>query len=926
MLKRHLLSFFSLLMAILVALIAAVSFQRKVEGFQPLGFAVVAQAGVYTVTELTHEVGLAVGDVILLVQGQQARSTTELRQWLTSLSSSEILVQRDAALLPVSYSRPPLSVDFAYLGLALTGLLYWVIGILSSLKDRQRSSGTFFLWTMVSALLFLASPRPALVDDVDRLIFCVDQLARVLLPALTLHFFFAFPLPLVGRRHLVPTFTLIYLPAAFLALYQADQIFGAGRLLGFGPASAAQLARFDRLELAYFVAAGLGSAALLFVRLVRSEGAWKASWEHRRQTWWIAAGLVAAFIPFVLFYLIPWTFSHEVPWWSSLLAVLPLGLLPLSFAWAIFKFRLLDLGTILREATAYGITTLLAIFGFQLVHLAVQSGLGEQTSMVRNLLTFGTGLVVAGLLVPARGAVAEGIARFQFRRNWGARRLLGTLGQELLFERNFDRLCDTLIQSLSDAMRAQVNLYLAQGEDGLVPFHLEGDLPRAVAFDVLGEDFWQREVVGLSSVVQPGARLSAENRLFVEGYRYAMPITVRNRRLGFVVLGYRLDDEPFANEDLDLVRGLLNQAALAIENAQLLDEVQQRLDQVSRLESYSKGILESTPAGLALIDAEDRVIVANHAFAALVGQSRQEILKAKIQTLLPIRPLPDPEDGLIEASYCDSSSREHYLQLRVALTHLDPGVAQRVLIIQDISDQVALENSLREKEHLASLGMLAAGVAHEVNTPLTGISSYAQFLLADTDPSDPRYVILKKMEKQTFRASEIVNNLLDFARNRRNEVLNRLRLDTLATEAIGLLEERLVAGEVAWEVELPAEPLWVDGNEGELHQVIANLVVNAIDAMQRQPTDRCLRVRLFQKEHKALLEVVDTGPGIPPDRLDTIFKPFFSSKLASGGSGLGLAISYNIVRRHGGYLTARNNSPSQRGCTFTVELPCRVAP
>jgi signal transduction histidine kinase len=170
--------------------------------------------------------------------------------------------------------------------------------------------------------------------------------------------------------------------------------------------------------------------------------------------------------------------------------------------------------------------------------------------------------------------------------------------------------------------------------------------------------------------------------------------------------------------------------------------------------------------------------------------------------------------------------------------------------------------------------------------------------------------------------------------------LTRVRFDQVVSETLSLLEERLASAGVELDWQPPAEPLMVQGNEGELHQVITNLVVNAIDAMSQQSEgERRLTLRLESLRpaangladatlpvlgERATLTIADTGPGIPPERLDTIFKPFFSSKLGRGGSGLGLAISFNIVRRHAGTLTVRNQPAGQRGCTFSVELPRSV--
>ncbi len=121
------------------------------------------------------------------------------------------------------------------------------------------------------------------------------------------------------------------------------------------------------------------------------------------------------------------------------------------------------------------------------------------------------------------------------------------------------------------------------------------------------------------------------------------------------------------------------------------------------------------------------------------------------------------------------------------------------------------------------------------------------------------------------------------------------------------------------------------GNEGELHQVLTNLVVNAINAQAGQAEERRIEVRLERADHRVRLKVSDHGPGIAPERLASIFKPFFSSRIGRGGTGLGLAITHNIVRRHGGEIAVQNHSgrssgSERRGCTFTVELPAFEQP
>ncbi len=899
----------ALMLATFVAALGGTSFQRKIESFRPLGFEAEASKGSWVVTSVSDpRTGVQQGDEIYSVGSDQPATLELLQDRLRAAESSALLVRRDDDFASVIYARPGLEIDFSYLILAAIGSIYLLIGLYTAFKDRQLHARLFFLWCLSSLALYVLSPELVPRDVTGQLIFLVDQLARSLLPALTLHLFLVFPSRLSESPWLGRAIPLIYLPSAFSIVFNADQIFGGQRLFGL---SQSRLALVQKLEILFLVASALVAALTLFVRYSR-----KPAWESQRQVQWILLGLLGGYVPFLLLSALPWILGLSWPAWTSVAGVLPLALVPLAFAWAILKYKLLDIGVILRDSISYSLTVLIGLFGFSLINVAIRQGLAEDLSLARNFLTFAAGIAIAGVLAPTRSAISGSLDRLQLGGHLGPRRELASLGQELLRERDLDRLCGVLIDRLADGLVVRAQLYLAQG-GAMVPVASKPGLPEELAFDAFGERFWQRDVESISAIHFPAEEATAQQRLFLAGYRYAFPLTVRGQHIGVALLSYKFDDEPLNSEDLELARGLLNQAALALENAQLLEEVHQRLLDVTRLEEHNHRILESSPAAIAVLDQEHRVVTANHAFAVIAESARPGVVGRKLEELIPVGPLPAPGDGLCEVSFCKLSGEEHHFQLSLAGYDREPDSRLLVLVVQDVSERVGIEQELREKERLASLGMLAAGVAHEVNTPLTGISSYAQLMLSEVDESDPHHAILKKMERQTFRAAQIVNNLLEFARNRRDELLP-IQLEAVLDECVQLLAERAAenAVEVSWQA--PAEPLPVLGHEGELHQVFTNLMVNAIDAMKG--AGGRLTVTAESTGTRVRVRVADTGPGIPPERMERIFQPFFSSKLSQGGSGLGLAITANVVRRHAGEIRVENHQEG-RGCSFIVELP-----
>ena len=238
-----------------------------------------------------------------------------------------------------------------------------------------------------------------------------------------------------------------------------------------------------------------------------------------------------------------------------------------------------------------------------------------------------------------------------------------------------------------------------------------------------------------------------------------------------------------------------------------------------------------------------------------------------------------------------------------------------IVVIEDITSRVQLEEQLQISEKMASIGLLAAGVAHEVNTPLTGISSFTQMLLEQADADDPRTRLLEKIERQTFRAAKIVNGLLNLARPARVDS-GPVDLHAVINDVLSLLEHQFRTGRIQVRRELAPRPLIVEGVEYKLQQVFLNLFLNARDAM---PKGGWLSITSVAGGGQASVEIADTGSGIPPEHLSRIYDPFFTTKAIGQGTGLGLSITYGIMQEHGGAIAC--DSVVGQGTRFHLTLP-----
>ena len=405
---------------------------------------------------------------------------------------------------------------------------------------------------------------------------------------------------------------------------------------------------------------------------------------------------------------------------------------------------------------------------------------------------------------------------------------------------------------------------------------------------------------------------------------YFIPCQIRDHAIAVLGLGKTVDGDFLSSEDVELLHTIAGYLAIALDNAQLYNSLEQKAAQIERLKDFSENIVESLNVGVLAVDFGGAVESWNTQLEGLIGVPREEAVGRKLEDVLPSDLMAE-----ITARSGDervSSLYKFHMQNRdgrnlVVNVSIAPLVGKsgdrigRLILFDDVTQRMRLEEQVFQNEKLTSLGLLAAGVAHEVNTPLAVISNYIQMLAKQLPSGDPRHQLIEKVVKQTFRASEIVNNLLNFSRTGATE-FTEVNLNAVVEEVLTLVAHPFRTAQVQVTRNLQQELPAVLGSNNKLQQVFLNLFLNARDAM---PSGGMVEIRTAAHNGSVEVEIIDTGGGIPRENLNRIFDPFFTTKSSGRGTGLGLSVSYGIVKEHAGKVDVR--STPGKGTSFRLEFP-----
>ncbi len=414
---------------------------------------------------------------------------------------------------------------------------------------------------------------------------------------------------------------------------------------------------------------------------------------------------------------------------------------------------------------------------------------------------------------------------------------------------------------------------------------------------------------------------------------YALECELNPELRCLVALLWKTHDYWMSQDDISLLTKLQNRITVALENLQLYLEAQHRADSLEHMQKFQHIILQSLDAGLLVTDVEHRrCLLANENFAQWFGRAANDLLMKPVDDFLPrsfitsLRQFFDSREeeasstDLMKTFFTFPNGRQRLLLItrRSISVPIGESVEKGCLyLMEDITRQHELEQQLIQAEKLSSMGLLAAGIAHEINTPLTGIASYAQMLVEKLQENSSARMA-RRIHELAEQTKNIIQTLLDMAQPQR-QTFHVLKLQDVVQRTLKLLKPHFRSYPIRIETHMPKRPLTVLANEALIQQVITNLLMNARDAL---PNGGKINIRLRQKQTFACIEVIDNGIGMDEHTMTRIFDPFFTTKSTSGGTGLGLTITYHIVKQHNGQIEVQ--SRPGKGTVFRIELPLFV--
>lgn len=421
-------------------------------------------------------------------------------------------------------------------------------------------------------------------------------------------------------------------------------------------------------------------------------------------------------------------------------------------------------------------------------------------------------------------------------------------------------------------------------------------------------------------------------------FEYVSPLHINGEIRGAIIVGFG-SAQDFSERKTRLIEAATTMAAMSVNLSAHYELALHNSINEAREEhrKFTESVLDALPVSLYVVDRDYRIVTWNrHREVGAQGIPRDIAIGRNVFDVLEKYPQGRVREeferafrtGKIERieqqTIADDGSTRHWMVSKVPMKNADNGDVTHVITVgEDVTMRVEAVQAVNRAEKLAAVGRLAAGVVHEINNPLATIAACAEALEQRIDEgafemsesADDLTEYLGLIKSEAFRCKTITTDLLDFSRIRAGE---RAPIDAgdIVRSTANLISHQKRGEGISQRVDIESDLPFVSADGGQIQQAVIALATNAIDAMA---DGGILTFRAFTKGSRVVIEVEDTGSGIPPEDMSKIFEPFFTTKEVGKGTGLGLAVCYGIVSEHGGRISVR--STPGKGTTFSIFLP-----
>lgn len=854
-------------------------------------------------SDFSADTSLQIGDVLIAIDDRDIYTVDDYQDFLHEVAvGSRHLYQVMRAETRYEYwveikgkRSPDLLYDGFYMVSGFIYLLFLFLILSQDLSLKIRGRLIIFGLCVFLAFVFRATPK---LSPLDWLSYHLSQLGILLLPSA--FFSMALKQTLSGNRWLAFLQVVHWVPSlatAFLTLVLPPLLLLVNEE-GIGARVFSDLLRMQ----GYW-----GGALVLLAVLLPALFAEIRAEDRNLPLFWAVSWLPYALTQWKLEYPFAQAISGVAP------VFLPLAML---FRWS--REGRLYLGSLGKKGFVYLVVTLCLILGYFLFVGSFQALLGASIGPDGLSIVSGLGIMFAAVSYTAlRHYVTDMLDRLIYGERFEPLKELLDFSGVNRADIQVEAFLSTICARIRHAFGVEKAVaWVRQGEGRL--FRLVGDGEQTTLhFETLPAQFLQGTPLRGNQVA--AAWQSQAEAMPFAGEDYLAPIRVSGQLAAIIVFVPR-EGRRLPPEEDRMLRSLLEQCGVLMENMELYENITQKAQSIMQLKEYNENIIESSRIGILTTDEMDRAVSCNSAFADLVGAPRDALSGGRVPDLFAEYEETSQAAMKFGMNYevrvVNRRAVEMVLDIRkTPLKTKDNVVYGTLYLVEDISEKKRIGRQMVQQEKLASIGLLAAGVAHEINTPLTGIVSYAQFLIQDPQLSEDQRELLDLMLNQSERATHIVSSLLNFSR-KENQPKGPVDVVAVLEQTLKFLHHQLQKNGVQVQCLFPDGGAYLEGLGNQIQQVFVNLIVNAKDAM---PTGGTLKIEVSAGDAFIDLRFIDAGTGMDWQTQKRIFDPFFTTKEVGKGTGLGLSVVYNIVQEHGGHIEVE--SKVGRGSIFYLRFP-----